>query len=115
MTKSGDQAEGSTRRYAYRIQIRPGSEARYTQAHEDMPDGLKHLYRTVGFRTYALFLAGTDVIAYCETDGDPAVAFRAVADHPLERGFEDSLSDAILAIPTDNGIPARLREVWSLE
>jgi L-rhamnose mutarotase len=104
-----------TQRFVYLITIRAGTQDDYVRAHEDMPAELKELYREVGFRVYSLFMAGTQVIAYCESDGDPSVCFEAVADHPLERGFEASLAHSIVELPTLHGVPVRVPEVWRLD
>ena len=100
-----------TQRYLYVLNIRPGAEAAYKRAHDEMPDELRELYRSAGMSNYTVFLNGTQVIAYCEVDGDARQAFAAVGDHPLEHAFTATLADVIVDNPD---VPPPVPEVWRL-
>jgi len=100
-------------RFAYRFSIAAGSEDRYRAAHDTMAPALRRLYSEAGLRNYTLFLDGTDVFAFLESERDPAAVLAAVGADPLEIEFNRGLEGVIVDL--DAAAPAPMQEVWHLD
>lgn len=102
-------------RFAFRFSIAPGSEGSYRRAHDEMSVELRRVYRDAGLHNYCLFIDGSDVFAFVESERDPVVALAEVAGHPLEVAFNRELEDVIVGLADKSGVPERLPEVWHLD
>ncbi len=58
------------KRMAFRMRLRPGSEATYAQIHDDIPPEMLALIAQTGARNYSIFREGLDLFAYLEYDDD---------------------------------------------
>jgi len=99
-------------RLAFSLAIRPGAEGAYDAAHASMPDELRSVYRDAGLSNWTMFRDGTEVVGYVESDGDVAAALDAVATHPLEVAFNDSLADVFVDETHPRHGMRVLAEVW---
>lgn len=100
-------------RFAYSFSIAAGAEDRYRAAHDEMSPLLRRLYSEAGLRNYSLFLDGTRVFAYLESERDPEAVLAAVGAEPLELEFNRRLEGVIVDLEAP--APKRLPEVWHLD
>jgi L-rhamnose mutarotase len=53
-------------RLAFRMRLRPGSEAIYKQIHDEIPREMLELIASTGAQNYTIFREGLDLFAYLE-------------------------------------------------
>ena len=99
-------------RLAFLLAIRSGTEQAYDAAHETMSDALHEVYRAAGLRNWTMFRLATEVVGYVECDGDIRAALAAVADHPLERAFNDRLAEVFVDETDPRHGMRELKEIW---
>jgi L-rhamnose mutarotase len=100
---------------AFRMQIRPGTEAEYLRRHQEIWPEMEEALRDAGFRNYSIYRDSLVLFACFEAD-DPLETWRRVRANPVDARWSAMMSDILLTEPDpDTGLPIPLPEMFHLD
>jgi L-rhamnose mutarotase len=104
-------------RVCLRFAIRPGTGEEFDRRHVEAWPELVPALREAGFSNYSLFRQGEEVVAYGECDPDAETCFGRMAGVDVFRRWNDWFVPEIMpdAAVTEQGVPARVPEVWHFD
>lgn len=88
-------------RYGFRLRIRPGFEEEYKKRHQEVYPELLQAFKDYGIQTYSIFMDGTTLFAYMETE-DISAVMKALESNEANQKWQAFMSDML--IPDDEGV-----------
>jgi len=111
----GDGAHGAMEKIAFRMKLNPGMEAEYKRRHDEIWPEMLAMLREAGVSDYSIFLDR-------ETDTLFAVLWRrrdhamdALADHPIERRWNEYMADIMPTHPDKSAVVTDLVQVFHMD
>lgn len=88
-------------RYGFRLRIKPGTEEEYKKRHQAVYSELLQAFKDYGIQTYSIFMDGTTLFAYMETEDINSV-MKALEENEANKKWQTHMSDML--IPDDDGV-----------
>ena len=103
------------RRYAFKMQLKPGYEEEYHRRHEEIWPELSRLIRGSGVSDYSIFLdRATGALFACQkVEGDSGS--QDLGSDPTVRKWWAYMADIMETNPDDSPVSVPLEEVFHLE
>lgn len=102
-------------RYCFTFTLEPGQEAEYQRRHDEIWPEMVEALRESGVSNYTLFRRGTTVIAYCECEPSPEVAFGRMGETEVNARWQVWFEDVIDSIADADGRLFEAAEVWHMD
>lgn len=104
-------------RVAIRLKVREGQQEEYRRTHRNVWPELLQAIKDVGIHNYSIFLDGTDLFLYLETEGDFEKAWRPLRQTEISRRWQEYMSPILEpAQGLDPGeAPKTMEEVFHLD
>jgi L-rhamnose mutarotase len=100
-------------RHAFKLAIRPGTEAEYDRRHQAVFPDLLEAFREAGIRSYSIYRDGTTLFAYMEGDDLPRALARVDATE-ANRRWQAFMADILVPWPSGQ-MSETLPEVFHFE
>ncbi len=81
-------------RVAFVINLKPGNVEEYKRRHDQIWPDMSAALRNAGMHNYSIFLAGTQLFAYLETEDFEHMA-RTIAADPVNTRWQEYMQDII--------------------
>lgn len=88
------------RRSVFKMRVKPEAVDRYRREHEAVWPEVLHACKRAGISNYSIFMAGTELVAYFESD-DPKGALEALAKDPVMHRWWAHMEDVMAQAPED--------------
>jgi L-rhamnose mutarotase len=104
---------GTPERSAFVLHVKPARLDDYIEAHRAVWPAMLDALKKSGIRNYTIFLAGTAVFGYFESD-DLAAAAEYLAAQEVSTSWQDAMAELLEERVPDGG-PLALEEIFRLD
>lgn len=101
-------------RLLFTFWLRPGAEAAYERAHEDVWPELTDALRDAGWSNYTLFRRGLQVFAYAECEPTAAEAMAKIAATEVDQRWSREIRALMSECVDEHGRLLTADELWHL-
>jgi L-rhamnose mutarotase len=102
-------------RFAFRMNIRRGTEEEYLRRHQQIWPEMLDALRRAGFQNYSIYRDGLTLVAYFEAE-DPQETWARISAEPVNARWQEMMSDILIVEPDPaTGFPVSLPEMFHLD